>query len=111
MKNQQTITWPEKNVCAERSTARIQCPFKKNKLKASPLHFTENESVSDRMSAACAPELCTVTWKTLILNQHCALLQMTVYMHCKKHRLARTEKDGNTPHLLHGPLSYYYYNR
>lgn len=59
--------------------------------------------MSDRMSAESATKLCTVTRKTLILNQHCALLQMTVYMHCKKQRLARTEEDSNTPHLLYDP--------
>lgn len=49
------------------------------KFKPSP---SQRMSVSDRMSAESAPKLCTVTRKTLILNQHCALLQMTVYMHC-----------------------------
>lgn len=42
------------------------------------LHFTEDESMTDRMRTACTPKLCTVTWKMLTLNQHCGL-QMTIY--------------------------------
>lgn len=75
------------------------------------LHFTDNQSMSDGMRAACTLKLCTVTLKTLLLNQDCALLQMTVYMHCRKHHRVRTEKNSNIPHLHHGPLSYVIINR